>query len=168
MVLSKKYISLIVATLVMLCMMSCGDDGCFENRTSMPKAGFYASNIPNQAIAVDSISLYGIGQKSDSLLINVGRNVSTLNLPFRNDADTTQYVIRYDIQALALMNVCDTLTFVYTRYPHFISPQCGVTFNYKIEHFHYTHYMLDSAALVVDEVTNRDQETLHLYYYVSQ
>ena len=158
----------VVTLLVMLCMASCGDEGCYENRTSIPKAGFYASNIPGQAIAVDSISLYGIGAHGDVELLNTSRNVSSLVMPFRNDADTTQFVIRYDMNVLAQMNMRDTLTFVYTRYPYFISPQCGVTFNYKIEQLSCTHHLLDSATLVVDEVTNKDQETLRLYYYVSQ
>ena len=77
-------------------------------------------------------------------------------------------LVQYDAKALAQYNICDTLTFVYTRYPHYISADCGVTFNYRIDHFQYTTHMLDSAALMVDEVTNVDQETLRLYYYVAQ
>ena len=164
----KRYITIVAAVLVLLSVASCGDEGCFENRTSLPKAGIYASNIAGQAIAVDSISLHGIGAQGDVELLKTSRGVSSLVMPFRNDADTTQFVIRYDMKALAQMNMSDTLTFVYTRYPYFISADCGVTFNYQIDDFRYTTYMLDSAALVVDEVTNVDEETLRLYYYVAQ
>ena len=142
------------------------DSGCFENRTSIPKAAFYAYNMPDNAITVDSITVYGIGQQSGAMLIDCGKKVSQFSIPFRNDADTTQYVIRYDMKALARYNICDTLTISYTRYPHFISADCGVTFNYTIKDLSYTTHMLDSAALMVDEVTNVDEETMRLYYAV--
>ena len=166
MAINRKPILWLVATLIML-IAGC-DSGCFENRTSIPKATLYAYNIPDRAISIDSISVYGVGQQSGAMIVNCGKRISTFSLPFRNDADTTQYVIRYDKSALAQYGVCDTLTFIYTRYPHFITADCGVTFNYQIDDFRYTTYMLDSASLMVDEVTNIDEETLRLYYYVAQ
>ena len=162
----RRYISLLVVA-VMTLVVGC-DNGCFENRTSIPKAALYASNMPDKTISVDSISVYGVGQKSGAMIVNCGKRVTSFSLPFRNDADTTEFVIRYDMKALAQSGVCDTLTFIYTRYPHFISADCGVTFNYQIDDFRYTTYMLDSAAVMVDEVTNIDEETLRLYYYVAQ
>ena len=166
MALNNRYIYLIVVFVAIL-IVGCGN-GCFENRTSIPKVAFYASNAPERAISIDSISVYGVGQKTGAMIVDCGKRVTSLSLPFRNDADTTQYVVQYDMKALAQYGICDTLTFVYTRYPHFISADCGVTFNYSIDHFQYTTHMLDSAALMVEEVTNIDQETLRLYYYVAQ
>lgn len=166
MALNNRYIYLIVVFVAIL-IVGCGN-GCFENRTSIPKVAFYASNAPERAISIDSISVYGVGQKTGAMIVDCGKRVTSLSLPFRNDADTTQYVVQYDMRALAQYGICDTLTFVYTRYPHFISADCGVTFNYRIDQFQYTTHMLDSAALMVEEVTNIDQETLRLYYYVAQ
>ena len=166
MAINSRCLYLLVAFVAILA-VGCSE-GCFENRTSIPKAVFYAYNMPDRTISVDSISVYGVGQKSGAMIVNCGSRVTLLSLPFRNDADTTQYVLRYDMKTLAQYNICDTLTFVYTRYPHFISADCGVTFNYSIDHFQYTTHMLDSAALMLDEVTNIDEETLRLYYYVAQ
>lgn len=166
MALNNRYIYLIVVFVAIL-IVGCGN-GCFENRTSIPKVAFYASNAPERAISIDSISVYGVGQKTGAMIVDCGKRVTSLSLPFRNDADTTQYVVQYDMKALAQYGICDTLTFVYTRYPHFISADCGVTFNYRIDQFQYTTHMLESAALMVEEVTNIDQETLRLYYYVAQ
>jgi hypothetical protein len=166
MAIKSKYISLLVAAIIML-VVGC-DNGCFENRTSIPKATLYASNMPDKTISIDSISVYGIGQKSGAMIVDCGKRVTSFSLPFRNDSDTTRFVIRYDMKSLAQYGICDTLTFVYTRYPHFISADCGVAFNYQIDEFYYTTYMLDSAAVMVDEVTNQDEETLRLYYYVAQ
>lgn len=151
----------IVASLLLT---ACGSSGCYENRSSIPQAKFYAYNMPSQAVAIDSITVYGVGQPTDSLLLDAARNVSSMYLPFRNDADTTQYVIRYDLLPSTAYN--DTLTFVYRRYPYFISGDCGVVFNYTVDEFSYTRNMLDSAALVAPEVTNKEAETVQLFYYV--
>lgn len=152
--------------LLALVLSACNNSGCYENRTSIPQAAFYAYNIPGQAIAVDSISVYGLGQRSDSLLLDSATATSTMYLPFRTDADTTQYVIHYDAAALSALANNDTLTFVYERYPYFLSGDCGVVFNYTITGFGYTRNMLDSAALVSSEVTNVITETVRLFYYV--
>lgn len=158
-------IVIVVCCILLLC--GCGASGCYENRNSIPRVALYAYNSPTQTIVADSITIYGVGQKSDSLLIECAR-VSSFTLPFRNDADTTSYVIRYDAKRLAANHITDTLTFAYRRYPYFISAECGVTFNYLIDTLIYTSHLLDSAALQVDEVTNNDIETLRLYYYVAQ
>ncbi len=160
---------IIVVVAMIACMwVGCDSEGCYENRSSIAQAKFYAYNDPKQAVSADSISVYGIGQKDDALLLDIARNVNSMKLPFRNDADTTQYVIRYETIKPATTAYNDTLTFVYKRYPYFVSGDCGVMFNYTIEHFHYTRNMLDSAALQTPEVTNEDVETLKLFYYVAK
>lgn len=164
---NRIYVFVAFVALLLLC-VGCDTGGCHENRSSIASAGLYAYNSPTKAITIDSISLYGIGQHSDSLLLDCARRVSTMNMPFRNDADTTQYVIQYDMKALAnTTRYNDTLTWVYKRYPYFVSGDCGVVFNYAIDTVHCTYNMIDSIAVVVDEVTNHSQETIRLYYYVA-
>lgn len=158
----------ILLMMVIACLTSCSTNGCHENRSSIAKAGLYAYNRPAATVAIDSISLYGIGQKSDALILDCAQGVTSLTLPFRNDADTTQFVIRYDAGRLAAIGLSDTLTIYYTRYPYFISGDCGVVFNYHIDTLLYTVHGLDSVALMVDEVTNQDIETIRLYYYVAE
>ena len=82
-------------------------------------------------------------------------------------ADATRYVVHYASQALDDIANNDTLTFAYSRFPYFISGDCGVVFNYTITSFGYTRHLLDSAVLVNPEVTNREAETIQLFYYVA-
>lgn len=161
----RLFISMVPAILLLLA--ACGESGCYENRSSIPRAAFYAYNMPESTIAVDSIEVYGVGHPTDSLLVAAASGTSSLYLPFRSDADTTRYVIHYAAQALADTANNDTLTFAYNRFPYFISEDCGVVFNYTITRFEYTRHMLDSAALVTPEVTNEDTETIQLFYYVA-
>lgn len=158
----------IIATLFVALLAGCGDTGCHENRSSIAQAAFYASNLPDQKITVDSITVYGVGQEQGALLVDCGRKVSSFALPFRIDADTTQFVIHYDAKHLSSPSYNDTLTCVYRRYPYFISGDCGVVFNYSIDTIYYTRNILASAALVAKEVTNVEQENIRIYYYVAQ
>ncbi len=157
----------VVLSLLLTLLVGCGGSGCHENRSSIPQAVLYASNYPDKKIAIDSISVYGVGQSQGSLLLDCARGVSSFKLPFRNDADTTQFVIRYEMKALASSQYNDTLTFIYRRHPYFISGDCGVVFNYYIDALHYTHNVLDSAVVVAKEVNNVEQETVRIYYYVA-
>lgn len=158
----------ILALLLLAVLAGCGGAGCHENRSSIPQVALYASNFPDQPIVVDSITVYGIGQAQGALLLDCEREVSSFALPFRNDADTTTYVIHYDAKRFSSPSYNDTLTCVYHRYPYFISADCGVVFNYAMDHISYTRNILDSAALVADEVKNIEQETIRLYYYVAE
>ena len=167
MALRNKNIAIILG-LIALFFVACSSNGCHENRSSIPKAGLYAYNIPTVTIKMDSVTLYGIGQKNDALILDCARNVTSFTLPFRNDADTTQFVIQYDSYQLAAWGIRDTLTVIYERYPYFISGECGVVFNYAIDTVQYTRYLLDSVAVVTPEVTNQDIETMRLYYYVAE
>lgn len=169
MALRKVYTTIAaIATLLLLLLSGCGSSGCHENRSSIPQAVLYASNNPAQKIAIDSITLYGVGQWQDSVLLDCARKVSSFKMPLRIDADTTQYVIHYDMRALSSLRYNDTLTFVYRRYPFFISGDCGVVFKYYIDAMYHTANVLDSAVLVNKEVNNEEQETIRLYYYVAQ
>ncbi len=163
---SKMIIETILLSMLVL-LAACGSSGCYENRSSIPIAALYASNAPSQAIAIDSVSLYGIGQSEQTMLLDCAKQVTTMTMPLRNDADTTIYVIQYDMKALShTTRYNDTITWIYTRYPYFISGDCGVVFNYAIDTIYYTCNLLDSLAIMVDEVTNVSQETIRLYYYV--
>lgn len=168
MAIRKAYIFIVVVVALSMLLSGCESSGCHENRSSIPQATLYASNNLTQKIAVDSISVYGIGQWQDSLLLDCAHNISSFKLPFRNDIDTTRYVIRFDMKALASPQYNDTLTFVYRRHPYFISGDCGVVFNYYIDNMHYTRNLLDSVALVAQEVNNIEQETIRLYYNVAE
>ena len=166
MALKNKYTALLFSLIATL-LVGCSSNGCHENRSSIPKAGLYAYNLPTSTIKLDSVTLYGVGQKENSLLLDCARNVTQFTLPFRNDADTTQFVIQYDSYQLATRGVRDTLTIIYERYPYFISGECGVVFNYAIDTVQHTVNLLDSVAIVTPEVTNQDVETMRLYYYVA-
>lgn len=152
------------AWLVLLAAVSCGDTNCMENRSSVPYATFYNDSVVPQRITIDSVSVYGIGQPGDSLLLDTARRVSSTYLPLRDGRDTTRFVIRYEQRNLHPRYKADTLTIVYHSYVKFVSAECGAMFNYIIDSLGYTTWQLASAKVVQQEVNNREMENIQLFY----
>ncbi len=159
-----------ILPLLLLCMglIGCGSNGCIENRSSIPLAQFYSYDEQQSSLSVDSISIYGVGQPTDSLLLDVGRAVSQVYLPLRFTQSTTQYVIRYDQKQLASPQYNDTLTFIYRAYPYFESIDCGAMYNYAIDTCLYTRNVLDSVAVTKDVITNDNSESVRIFYTVQR
>ena len=53
-----------------LVLSNCGSNGCVDNRSSIPLAQFYSYDAQETALSVDSISIFGIGQPTDSMLLD--------------------------------------------------------------------------------------------------
>jgi hypothetical protein len=165
-----KTIAPIGALLLLLCMAalpSCNNLGCLDNRSSIPLAGFYASNTdPVSSIAIDSISVYGLHQPADSMLLDSATAVSRLYLPLRSTDNSTQYVIRYLQHDLSSARYNDTITFVYQSYPYFESIDCGAMYRYRIDTCMYTRNILDSVGMVRTEIDNKEFESIRIFYVV--
>ena len=165
-----KFLKYLVESLfVCVCvagMGGCATDGCVDNRSSIPLAQFYSYDAQESALSIDSISIFGIGQPTDSMLLDSAIAVTQVYLPLRIAHDTTQYVIRYDQQGLSLPRYNDTLTFVYRSYPYFASIDCGAMYNFVIDTCRYTRNVLDSVAVIVPEITNKNVESVRIFYTV--
>gem|GEM_PF-3718662 len=119
------------------------------------------------ALSVDSISIFGIGQPTDSMLLDSAVAVTQVYLPLRFTQDSTQYVIHYEQQGLSSPRYNDTLTFVYRSYPYFVSIDCGAMYNFVIDTCRYTRNILDSVSVTVPEITNKNVESIRIFYTVS-
>ena len=84
-----------------LVLSNCGSNGCVDNRSSIPLAQFYSYDAQETALSVDSISIFGIGQPTDSMLLDSAVAVTQVYLPLRFTQDSTQYVIHYEQQGLS-------------------------------------------------------------------
>ena len=80
--------------------------------------------------------------------------------------DSTQYVIHYEQQGLSSPRYNDTLTFVYRSYPYFVSIDCGAMYNFVIDTCRYTRNILDSVSVTVPEITNKNVESIRIFYTV--
>ncbi|MGN0214443.1 MAG: DUF6452 family protein [Muribaculaceae bacterium] len=157
-ILATAIIAFIAATLA-----SCAGDGCTSGTSSVPLAGFYSAST-QKVIAIDSITVYGIGAPGDSMLVNCGRNISEIELPLRLSTQSVQFVFHYDQQAISDVRYNDTITLVYDALPFFESDECGVFYVFDITSHHCTNHIIDSIAVPNPHVSNLSIETMKLFF----
>ena len=112
-----------------LVLSNCGSNGCVDNRSSIPLAQFYSYDAQETALSVDSISIFGIGQPTDSMLLDSAVAVTQVYLPL--------------------------------RFTH-----CGAMYNFVIDTCRYTRNILDSVSVTVPEITNKNVESIRIFYTV--
>ncbi len=142
---------------------SCNNTGCTENQNSLPLAGFY-SMTTHAKIALDSISIGGVNAPGDSLLVNNGRGVSSVYLPFRSSRQTSSFFIHYEQKDLSSPALNDTITFDYTSFPVFVSEECGAMYHYTITNTSYTRHIIDSVSVTDPVITNIEMERIKLFF----
>lgn len=144
----------------------CSNEECYENKNSLPLAGFYSSAEKPQSVTISNISIYGIGAPGDSILHDSASSLSQTYLPFQINSETTSYVIAYLQGELGKNEVKDTITFNYEIVPWFVSSACGAVYNYKIKEIETTHHVIDSVTCPEGEITNLNKENLKIYFRV--
>lgn len=147
--------------------VACNNSECYDNKNSLPLAGFYSSDSIPRAISLDSITIYGLGAPGDSILQDSVRGLSQTYLPFRIDQESTTYVIRYLSGLAGIYHIADTITFDYTINPWFVSAACGVIYEYKMNNIETTHYMIDSVTCPKGTITNENTQNLRIYFRVA-
>ena len=157
-------VSAVIATAVMA---SCGNSECFQNKNSLPLAGFYSSGEKPQQIALDSISILGLGAPGASVLQDSVRGLSQSYLPFRIDQESTTYEIRYLFGDAGKLEISDVITFNYKIEPWFVSSACGVSYRYVMKSIETTHNFIDSVTCPGGVIDNADRENIRIYFRAS-
>ncbi len=146
---------------------SCNNTGCTENQNSLPLAGFYSMSTQSK-IALDSISIGGVNAPDDSLLINNGKDVSSVYLPFRSARQTSSFFIHYEQKDLSSPELNDTITFDYTSFPVFVSEECGAMYHYTITNTTYTRHIVDSVSVIDPVITNIEMERIKIFFRTAE
>lgn len=162
---SPHAIVAIVAAIIIVATVSCNTNGCLDNQSSIPLAGFYASESKSAA-TFDSLSIYGLGVPGDTLILECGTSASQVYLPFDMSNDVTRYIISYGYYYLDDESYNDTLTFCYNRVPFFVSADCGAMYYFDITDYYSTTHLIDSIVVNTDRITNVDIETVEIYFRV--
>ncbi len=146
---------------------ACTNDECYENKNSLPLAGFYSSDSHPASISLDSISIIGIGAPGDSVLHDSVSGLRQSYLPFRIDQGETVYEIKYLSGMLGRYRIADTITFNYEIVPWFVSSACGAVYDYKITSIETTHNIIDSVVCPMGVIDNTNAENLRIYFRVA-
>lgn len=158
-------LAMFVASISMLA--SCSSGECFENKNSLPYAGFYSSETAPTKISVDSISVYGLDAPEKSMVLDSANNVSNVYLPFDIEVPQTTYIFDYLQKAIADDSLNDTITFHYEILPFFVSSECGVIYKYKVAEISTTKHLIDSVTCPLTTIDNADSENIRIYFRVA-
>ncbi|MCH5235485.1 MAG: hypothetical protein J1E16_09330 [Muribaculaceae bacterium] len=142
----------------------CATSECYDNQNSLPLAGFYSSEEVPAPIALEAISIYGVGAPGDSVLQDSVKNISEVYLPFRIDQNSTTYQIFYLSGWPGQYGIFDEITFNYDIVPMFVSAACGTVYYYKMTSIEHTDNFIDSVVCPKGEITNANIENLKIYF----
>ena len=157
----KRALVFILSTVIF---SSCGDTYCDESGSGMPLVGVYAMGVPPVEAQMDSVTIYGVGQATDSILYNNASAISSFYTPLNIMKDSVKYVIQYESKLIGETAKRDTLTYVYRKQLTFEKQECGATYAFIIDKFSYTTHSLVYAELVTPEVDNLSSQTVKIYY----
>lgn len=145
---------------------ACTNTECYDNKNSLPLAGFYSSEKIPASIALDSITILGVGVPGDSILQDSVRGLSQVYLPFRIDQNSTTYEIQYLAGVPGIFHLKDYITFNYEIKPMFVSTACGAVYYYEITSIEHTDVFIDSVTCPSGVITNANMENLKIYFRV--
>lgn len=138
-----------------LILTSCTPGSCFEETNSYLKASFYLTGDGTNT-APDSLTLYGTGRDT-SIIYNKKGSVKVALMPLDAAAASCSFVVRIN-------GVSDTITFLYSSYPHLISKECGYTYYHEIEPPVFTGKIIDTVTVSRSTITTRSEENIRIYY----
>lgn len=157
----------VAMVLSLIALVACNSNECFENKNSLPYAGFYSSESVPQKISIDSISVYGLEAPDKSMVLDSVTGVSSVYLPFNIDVPYTSFVFDYLQKSIEDDRLNDTITFRYDILPFFVSSECGVIYKYKINEIITTKHLIDSVTCPLTTIDNVDSENLRIYFRVA-
>ena len=155
-----KLLSFIISLVIVAGTTSCSGDGCTENQSSIPLAGFYSVET-NEKIALNAIEISGVG--ANTLITNGNEPTQQTYLPLRSSQTNTAFCFHYkDFGDDVAYN--DTIWIEYTSTPYFASEECGAMFQYEIKSVKHTDIIIDSVAVIDPIINNIDMERIKIFF----
>ncbi len=134
------------------------ESACLQYATISAKASFKSINdtlLVRDTLLPQPIIKYGkyyskqVNSNSISLLLNT--SVDTMNAVFSPDSAAT--------------NLLDTLQFIYTRQPTFISKECGFQFFFILQKINFTKNHIKNIIITTAAITdNNNARHFQIYY----
>lgn len=145
----------VMLSVLFLFSVSCSSLTCYEETEALLKASF--NNYTTLAAdAPDSLTLHGLNM--DSLLYSKAAAIQPAKFPLNPATDTCAFIIRIN-------GVTDTIIFRYSSYPHYVSKECGYTFNHELDSTPvHTKNNIDSISLIKSKITTANEENIRIFY----
>jgi hypothetical protein len=142
-----------------LFLFSCSNDVtlCESSTSAVLGLGFYQMQ---DGFAVDTLVpaaiIMGMGNP-DSLYNEV--STSSVILPLNQNSDTSSFYVKPDSTGIG-----DTLSVVYTRKLHLVSPACGFVTYFHIDTLFTTYHNIDSLSLESPNINTFNVENIRIFF----
>ena len=163
----KLHVILTLVAVLLFSAGACSNDGCLDNKSSLPKASFYSS-ATGKNITLSRMMISGVGAPGDSVLVGPDQSVSELYLPMRSTQSSTSWCFSYKSEGLDFEELNDTVTFDYETQPYFVSDECGAIFRYLITRSSNTTHLIDSVVVVDSLITNVDMVRIKIFFRTAE
>lgn len=150
---ARHYTAALILAALSALLLSCSPEACFEETNAYLKATFY-SNDTKEKKTPDSLTVTGIGIAEK--LYNRKAGVQPGLFPLDASGGTCTFEIKIN-------NVTDTVSFLYSSYPHLISKECGYTFYHRLDTFYCKNESF-YIYLSSDNITNANEENIRIFY----
>ena len=148
----------LVICILILTISSCErDDICIDDTTPNFTIRFYDSEEPTEFKAVSGLQIDLIGTDLDTIL-SVSASGDSIQLPIRNDIDTTKYSLTNQINDSVVQT--DFITLVYTTEAVFIGRACGFKNTYNGVTYENTNNWIKDFEIVTETII--DETTAHV------
>lgn len=153
--------AVLTASIVVLwTLVGCTSHECYDNKNSLPLAGFYSSTESPREVYIDSVAIRGVGAP-DSLYLAAGYYFQQVYMPLELEKGETSYVFEYLTESLA--GITDTVTFRYNEVPYFVSEECGAIYKYEIKEITTTGNVIDSVTCPRGVIDNISEVNIRIY-----
>ncbi|RFM35053.1 DUF6452 family protein [Chitinophaga silvisoli] len=155
-----KYIPGIIALLLMAVFAACEDETKTCDQSLLADIGInFKKDSLNGYIDKDTIwpKVTLCALDKDTIISQQAR--SSVYFALDPLTDTCRYYLKLDSAAVA-----DTLTFRYTRKPHFVSPGCGFATFSTLDTVLCTFHTIDALKINNREVTSDNTQNITLYF----
>jgi hypothetical protein len=145
---------IVILSGLILFLISCSPQSCFEETESYLKASFY-DDATKKLHAPDSLTMHGLN--NDSIIYNKTPKVSPALIPLNSLMDNCTFII-------VINEITDTVKFWYNSYPHLVSKECGFTFYHNLDSLKSTNNLIDTIIIRNRSITTTNEENIRIFY----
>jgi hypothetical protein len=146
---------IVIVSGLILFLLSCTPQSCFEETESFLKATLY-SNVSGKLLAPDSLSVYGRNMETHKLY-DKSLKIQPALLPLNASTISCTYIIKIN-------GITDIVELWYSSYPHLVSKECGYTFYHNLDSLTFTTNIIDTIHIKKRKITTINEENIRIFY----
>ena len=140
---------------------ACDSEGCVDGQVSFAIGS--CSQLPFDSLKLSTVSVYGTGMWSDSVMKTSVSGSSALEIRLDPASEVTK--LRFDFALKQPTDtIRDTVTFYYENHDYFVSIDCGCVVFHYIDSIGHTNNFIKKIAITNPEITNEKTPNFTIYY----